>query len=98
MGYGPGMFGMGGFLHIIGVLVSALFCLVIFAVIVGLIFLLVRFLLVATAAAHLYIAKNRAAVSPPVAAAAPVAPVVIVADDVATTPLPKTRAPKPPKA
>lgn len=64
MGYGPGAFGMGGFGHFIGALVGAAFGFFVFLVVVGLLFLLVRFLLAATKAAHIYIAKNSPATPP----------------------------------
>jgi predicted lipid-binding transport protein (Tim44 family) len=49
---------MGGFGHFFGALIGAVFGFFVFLVIVGLLFLLVRFLLAATKAAHIYIAKN----------------------------------------
>ena len=55
---------MGGFGHFIGAVVGALFGFFVFLVIVGLLFLLVRFLLTATKAAHIYIAKNSPAAAP----------------------------------
>ncbi|MHB1172497.1 MAG: hypothetical protein ACYCZY_08375 [Lacisediminihabitans sp.] len=70
----PG-FGWGyGFASIIGGIVSGFFALLMFAVAVGLIFLLVRFLLVATRAAQLYVAKNEPPRPTVPAAAAPAAP------------------------
>jgi len=98
MGYGPGMFGMGGFGHIIGAFVGALLCFFIFLVIVGLIFLLVRFLLAATTAAHIYIAKNSTpvVVTRPTATTAPVAPTATIAASAKAAPKPRTA--KPPAA
>ncbi|HXD62612.1 MAG TPA: hypothetical protein VN619_11885, partial [Lacisediminihabitans sp.] len=51
-GWGHHLFG------IIGTFISGLFALLMLVVIVGLIFLLVRFLLVATRAAQLYVAQH----------------------------------------
>ncbi|HEX4443069.1 MAG TPA: hypothetical protein VHZ81_05820 [Galbitalea sp.] len=58
---GPGFSGFGAFGTIITDIVAGLFFLVCFAIVVGLLFLLVRFLLVATRAAEIYVAKNSAA-------------------------------------
>ena len=67
--YGPGLFGQ----HILGLIATALGTLVLVVVAIGLIFLLVRFLLVATTAAKIYVAKNSPAkpVATTAAAAAP---------------------------
>ena len=55
----PGMYDMGaGFLGLAGLVVWGFFSLLALAVVIGLIFLLVRFLLVATRAAQLYVANN----------------------------------------
>jgi predicted lipid-binding transport protein (Tim44 family) len=84
-GFGPG----GGLMHLVGMAIMGIFSLVILVVIVGLIFLLVRFLLVGTTAAQLYISKNSPAKSEPsTAAAKPAAKSTTV-----TKPAPK--APKP---
>lgn len=83
--YGP--FDGGGFAHIIGFLVTGLFSLFTFLVAVALIFLLVRFLLVATKAAHIYVAKNSPAKpAAPVTAAAPVSPAAPVVAPTASAP------------
>ena len=74
-GYG---WGYGPFGHVVGAIVYGLFCLFMILVIVGILFLLVRFLLVATKAAQLYVTKN--------SAAKPVAP-----SAAATTTVPLTR-------
>jgi cytoskeletal protein RodZ len=57
------MFGMGygwgnGFISVIGMFVCGVLAILAFAIAVGLIFLLVRFLLVATRAAQLYVAEH----------------------------------------
>lgn len=64
--------GIGGFWHVILTIFFGVGQLLAIVVFLGLIFLLVRFLLVATRAAHLYIAKNSPAV-PPAPPAAPAA-------------------------
>ncbi|HEY0258905.1 MAG TPA: hypothetical protein VGC18_03550 [Lacisediminihabitans sp.] len=70
----PGMNGFGaGVLGFAGLIVWAFFCLLALAVVIGLIFLLVRFLLVGTHAAQIYIAKNQPAT--PVAPVQPQGPV-----------------------
>jgi hypothetical protein len=81
-----------------------------FVIVVGLIVLLVRFLLVATRAAELYVANNRPAehaVTPtPVTPEPPAPPAPEATSSVATTPVvapartstPRTRTPKPPTA
>jgi predicted lipid-binding transport protein (Tim44 family) len=108
MDYTPGIFGFGPFGHFIGAIVGGLLSLFLFLVVIGLLFLLVRFLLVATKAAHIYVAKNSPA-APPAAtprsgsagpAYAP-KPTTVVAPTtpVATTPpkpATKPRTPKPP--
>lgn len=71
-------FGWGhGLIAVIEAFASGLIALLAFIVIVGLVFLLVRFLLVATRAAQLYVAKHEpprpAAPPAPVAAQAPAA-------------------------
>ncbi len=53
-GFGPA----GWFGHFFGIAVMGIFCLVAIVITIGLIFLLVRFLLVATTAAQLYVARN----------------------------------------
>lgn len=87
----PGGFGgFGGAGVIFGDVVAGLFFLIVFAVVVGLIFLLVRYLLVATRAAELYIANNSAPVAPvvtPVAPAGGTTTEATVAEPAATTPV-----------
>jgi predicted lipid-binding transport protein (Tim44 family) len=100
--HGPGSGAFGG---IIESVIAGLFFLLCFAVVVGLIFVLVRFLLVATKAAEIYVAKNRsmAPVDPTTSAPATTTPVATstatttpVATTAVTKPVPRTRAPKPP--
>ncbi|MES2172254.1 MAG: hypothetical protein V4479_16265 [Actinomycetota bacterium] len=76
---------------VLATLVSVLFFLVCLAVVVGLLFLLVRFLLVATKAAQIYVAEHEPA-KPAVAPAASTTP----AAKPATTRAPRT--PKTPSA
>ncbi|CAN5220640.1 hypothetical protein BH11ACT4_BH11ACT4_02850 [soil metagenome] len=107
MGYGPGL--LGGFTHVIGALMGALFGFFIFLVVIGLVFLLVRFLLVATKAAHIYVAKNSPPPAPrPAATVAPTGPAAPTTVRPSTTtpratttstaakPPAKPRTPKPP--
>lgn len=93
--------GPNGYFHLVGLLVSGVVWIFFFLLSVALIFILVRFLLIATKAAHIYVARNSPAkpvvppaheVSPaPPAPAAPAAPVVA-----ATKPATKPRTPKTP--
>jgi uncharacterized membrane protein len=80
-GFGPA----GWFAHLFGMAIMGIFSLILLVVIVGLIFLLVRFLLVGTTAAQLYISKNAPAAST-TAAAKP-------ASATATKPTPKSTKP-----
>ncbi|CAN5155607.1 hypothetical protein BH09ACT5_BH09ACT5_17220 [soil metagenome] len=101
MGYGHG----GLLWGILGFIASVIGTLVLLAVAAGLIFLLVRFLLVATTAAKIYVAQNTpAAPAEPAtpaetttpATATPAAPAEPVAPP--TRPVPRTRTPKAPPA
>ena len=103
------MFGHGngwGVLNVITTLVSGLFTFFVVLVAAGLIFLLVRFLLVATTAAKVYVAKNSPPASPAAvvapAAPAPVAPVAPAAaaptKSAPTKPASKPRTPPTPAA
>jgi predicted lipid-binding transport protein (Tim44 family) len=95
---------MGGFGHLLGAFVGALFGLFALLVVVGLVFLLVRFLLVATKAAHIYVAKNspaapaRPATVTPTTVAAPAAKSAVVTKPAAAKPAATPRTPKPPTA
>lgn len=83
------MFGHGfgwGALNVIGTLVDGLFTFFVLLVAAGLIFLLVRFLLVATIAAKIYVARN----APPKPDPAPTS-----APEVATPPEPDAEPTKP---
>jgi hypothetical protein len=102
--HGPGFGAFGG---IIDSIVAGLFFLLCFAVVVGLLFVLVRFLLVATKAAEIYVAKNSATQPVATTAATPGATTPVATNTVATTPVatspvtkpvPRTRTPKPPTA
>lgn len=86
----PGIYNMGaGALGLVGLVVWGFFSLLALAVIVGLVFLLVRFLLVATRAAQLYVQKNEPAktVAPPAPTVLPVpsAPASATTPTTATT-------------
>ncbi|MDQ1577948.1 MAG: hypothetical protein QOE21_635, partial [Microbacteriaceae bacterium] len=54
----PGFGWGGGFASIVSLIASGLFAALLFVVGVGLVFLLVRFLLIGTRAAQLYVAQN----------------------------------------
>jgi hypothetical protein len=86
-GVGFGMF--GGILQDV---VAGLFFLICFAIVVALLVVLVRFLLIATKAAEIYIAKNGA--TQPVEPVAPATVTTPLPTTTATTP--RTRATKPP--
>ena len=82
-------FGYFGFIHVVGMVVYGFFALVALAVAVGLIILLVRFLLVATKAAQLYVARNGTAdTASPVTESA-----TSGSTEPATAPLPPTTTP-----
>jgi hypothetical protein len=72
-GFGPGGpgFGFGGFWHVIAAIFFGVGQFLALLVFLGVLFLFVRFLIVGTRAAHVYIAKNAPAAPP--AAAAPAA-------------------------
>ncbi len=80
--YGDGPLGWFG--HLIGAVVTGLFTFLVFLVAAALVFLLVRFLLVATKAAQIYVAKNTPA--KPVAPATPTTPTTAAAAPAATAP------------
>ena len=88
--YGNGFYGQ----HILALIATALGTLVLVVVAIGLIILLVRFLLVATTAAKIYVAKNSPA--RPVATAPAAAPTTATAPT-ATKPTTATK-PRTPKA
>jgi cytoskeletal protein RodZ len=86
--HGPGGFGMfGGILESI---VAGLFFLICLVIVVGLLVVLVRFLLVATKAAEIYVAKNQ-----PTETATPATTTPAVTTPVATAPASTTAATKP---
>lgn len=86
-----------GFGHPVFFILQGLISFFILLVVVGLIFLLVRFLLTATTAAKLYIANNSPAATP--AAAAPTAPAPTESDaPTVVKPATKPRTPKAPPA
>ena len=72
MNFGPGFGGFGGLPHLIGLAFYGIFVLLVLAVGLVLVFLLARFLLVATRAAKIYVDKNSSA-SPSAPAPAPAA-------------------------
>ena len=92
--HGPGFGMFGGILESI---IAGLFFLVCLVVVVGLLFILVRFLLVATKAAEVYVAKNSVAKNSPVVKDSPT-PVVkdSPTPSVAPAAAPRTRPTKTP--
>ncbi|MCU1578024.1 MAG: hypothetical protein JWP19_228 [Rhodoglobus sp.] len=100
MDFEPGMMGFGWFGHLIGVIVGALFCFFMVLVVIGLLFLFVRFLLVATTAAKIYVAKNSPArpVTPAAASTAPAATKPTTTPTTLAKPATKPRTTKPPTA
>ncbi|MEP6480657.1 MAG: hypothetical protein ABJA94_01475 [Rhodoglobus sp.] len=99
----------GGFTHLVTLIVGGLLSFFLFLVVVALLFLLVRFLLVGTRAAHLYIAKNSPAATTPAARPATTAAAVAKAATAPAKPAAasakpttkataKPRTPKPPTA
>ena len=99
MGFG----GYGGnFPHIIFMVLNGLVALFLFLVVVGILFLLVRFLLHATTAAKIYVAKNSPAKSAPAAPAAssvaPPAPAAPPAPEARPASKPRTPKTPPPTA
>jgi cytoskeletal protein RodZ len=89
---------MGGFgFHLVGIVLYGLFMLVVVAVSVGLTIILVRYLLITTKAAQLYIVKNSPAnASPVVPAAAPSVAKAATTATPATTTTPKVATPATP--
>jgi hypothetical protein len=94
--------GFGAFSTVFTDIVAGLAFIICFVIIVGLLVVLVRFLLVATRAAELYIAKNSGAATPastgtstaaPAAAAPSTAPTKLAP---VTAPTPRTRATRTP--
>src|SRR6187402_3405337 len=98
-GYG---WGWGPITHFIWIVVSGISTIFAFLVVAGLLFVLVRFLLVATKAAQIYVAKNSPPkpVAPPAPAApvAPAAPAAAAAAAPVTPPAKPTPAPAAPAA
>jgi Na+-transporting methylmalonyl-CoA/oxaloacetate decarboxylase gamma subunit len=86
--YGPGFDGLP-FGHLIFTIISGLVSLIGLAIVIAVLFLFVRFLLVATRAAQVYVAKN----SP----AEPVSPATAAAPAASAAPKPATK-PRTPKA
>lgn len=79
MNYEGNDWGYFGFVHVVGLIAYGVFALLALAVVTGLVILLVRFLLIGTKAAQLYVAKNGvakndAATTAPSKPAAPAAP------------------------
>lgn len=92
MSYGPGL-GFD-FFHMMQLIVGGFIALFVFLVAVALVILLVRFLLVGTRAAQLYIAKNSPAA--PAESAGPATPTTVApAPTTAPATKPATRSPKP---
>ena len=91
---GPGPF--GPFAHFAMMIVGGLLWLFMLLVVIALIFLLVRFLLVATRAAQIYVAKNSPAVSSETPATTARSAPATTATTPAAKPAPKPRSPKTP--
>lgn len=90
MGYdGPGMWGFGWFGHVVGTIIGGLLTLFVVLVIAGLVFLLVRFLIVATRAAQLYV--DRHAPTTPASPTASAAPTTTTAATTKAAPAPATK-------
>lgn len=110
MGYdGPGVWGFGWFGHVVGTIIGGLLTLFAVLVIAGLVFLLVRFLIVATRAAQLYVdrhapttpaspAASAAATTTAAPATTKAAPATKPTPTAATKPAAKPRTPKTPPA
>jgi len=103
---GPGRFG-GGLFGVVRWLIEGLLSVFVLLVVIALLFILVRYLLVATTAAQLYVAKNSPPKAPvvnakpsPVAPTSPVAPAAPVppAATAATKPQRTTKPPVAPPA
>lgn len=89
----PGMYDMGaGVLGFFGFAIWGFFSLLSLAIAIGLIFLLVRFLLVATRAAQLYVAKNEPPKPPAAPRPTPTAPRTSAAATPPVTPASPTTA------
>jgi hypothetical protein len=91
--------GLGGLGHILMLFVEGFFFLLMLGIFVVVTFLLIRFLLVATKAARLYVDKNEP--TTPTARATAVTPAAPAAASPSTTttkPAPRARTPKPPSA
>ena len=100
---GPGRFG-GGLFGVARWLIEGLLSVFVLLVVIALVFILVRYLLIATTAAQLYVAKNSPPKAPvvnaqpaPVAPAGPMAPAAQAAP-AATKPLRTTKPPVAPPA
>jgi predicted lipid-binding transport protein (Tim44 family) len=99
MGYdGPGIWGLGWFGQLVSTIIGGLLALFALLVVAGLIFLLVRFLIVATRAAQLYV-DNHGPAKPTAHAESAAAPTTKPAPTTkaATTTAPATK-PRTPKA
>jgi len=100
---GPGFPGYG-VAHILSAIVWAIGSIIVFAIVVALLVLLVRFLIIGTKAAQLYLDTNgqaKASGSSTPAAATPESPVTTTAQQAATAkpstkPVPRPRTPKAP--
>jgi hypothetical protein len=90
--------GFGGLSHILILFVEGFFFLLTLGIFVIVTFLLIRFLLVATKAARLYVDKNAPATAvTPATSVTPAAPAA-ASPSTTTKPAPRTRTPKPPSA
>ena len=89
MNYDGNDWGYFGFVHVVGLIAYGIFALLALAVVTGLVILLVRFLLVGTKAAQIYVGKNT-----PTKTAAPVTdPATTGPTEPASHPTPATTTP-----
>ena len=89
MNYEGNDWGYFGFVHVVGLIAYGVFALLALAVVTGLVILLVRFLLIGTKAAQLYVAKN----SPTKTASPVTGPATSGSTEPASRPTPPTTTP-----
>jgi hypothetical protein len=89
MNYEGNDWGYFGFVHVVGLIAYGVFALLALAVVTGLVILLVRFLLIGTKAAQLYVAKN----SPAKTASPVTGPATSGSTEPASRPTPPTTTP-----
>ena len=89
MNYEGNDWGYFGFVHVVGLIAYGVFALLALAVVTGLVILLVRFLLIGTKAAQLYVSKN----SPTKTASPVTGPATSGSTEPASRPTPPTTTP-----